>query len=276
MAASHSIKGGDGIALHVRDGGNPEGIPIIFLHGWSQSHMSWKRQYESELAGEFRLVAPDLRGHGMSDAPRETESYTDARLWADDVAAVIDTLNLDRPVLAAWSYGGFVASDYLRAYGQDAVRGLAYVAGAVTLDESAFGTLIGTAFVDCVEGATQPDLSTTIDALRAFLRDCVEKPIPPDDFERALAFNAIVAPEVRSALVARTIDSDDVLESMSIPVLAVQGTADRIVLPAMTEHILNTCPTATGAWYEGVGHMPFMEEPQRFNEDLATFARRVQ
>jgi len=276
MAKSRSVKSRDGIALHVREWGNPDGAPIVFIHGWSQCHMSWQRQTDSELAREFRLAAPDLRGHGMSDAPPETDRYTDARLWADDVAAVIDALNLDRPVLAGWSYGGFVISDYLRAHGEGAVSGLVYVAGGVTLNEAAFGTLIGPAFINAVEGATQPDLPVAIDTLRAFLRDCAAKPIPADDFERALAFNTVVRPEVRAALVARTIDSDDVLESLSIPVLAVHGTADRIVLPAMTEHILRTCPTATGAWYEGVGHMPFVEAPQRFNEDLAAFVRRVQ
>lgn len=276
MAKSHSVKGGDGIELHVREWGRPDGAPIMLIHGWSQSHMSWRHQYESELAAEFRMVALDLRGHGMSEAPLQADSYTDARLWADDVAAVIESLNLERPVLVGWSYGGFVISDYLRTHGQDAISGLAYVAGGVTLNEAAFGSLIGLAFVQAVKGMAQPDLPTTIDALRAFLRDCAAKPVPPEDFERALAFNAIVPPEVRSALVARTIDSDDVLEGMSIPVLVVHGTADRIVLPAMSEHILGSCPTATGSWYEGVGHMPFMEEAGHFNEELAKFVRRAQ
>lgn len=275
MAKTHTIEGGDGIELHVREWGNPDGAPIVLIHGWSQCHMSWRVQYESELAGEFRLVTPDLRGHGMSAAPPGADSYTNARLWADDVAAVIDALKLDRPVLAGWSYGGYVISDYIRVHGQDKVSGLVYVAGAVTLNESAFGTLIGQPFIEGVEGTTQPDLPVTIDGLRTFLRDCAERPLPSEDFERAVAFNTVVRPEVRSALVGRSIDSDDVLESMSIPVLAVHGTDDRIVLPAMTEHILSTCPTATGSWYQGVGHMSFMEDPQRFNRELAAFARRV-
>ena len=96
--------------------------PILFIHGWSQNHLCWVKQYESALADEFRLVAYDLRGHGMSEAPLEPEHYTDGRLWADDVAAIIDQLGLDRPVLVGWSYGGFVICDYVRAYGQDRSR----------------------------------------------------------------------------------------------------------------------------------------------------------
>ena len=81
-------------------------------------------QYDSSLVDEFRLVAYDLRGHGMSEAPADAASYTDGRMWADDLAAVIDHLGLDRPVLVGWSYGAFVIGDYLRVHGQDNVAAL--------------------------------------------------------------------------------------------------------------------------------------------------------
>jgi pimeloyl-ACP methyl ester carboxylesterase len=110
----HTVRGGGGLALHVREWGRADGPPILLIHGWSQSHLCWARQYGSALADEFRLVAYDLRGHGMSEAPLEPEHYTDGRLWADDVAAIIQRLGLDRPVLVGWSYGGFIICDYLR------------------------------------------------------------------------------------------------------------------------------------------------------------------
>ena len=105
----------------MREWGKADGPPILFIHGWSQNHLCWARQYESALAGEFRLVACDLRGHGMSEAPLEREHYTDAKAWADDVAAIIEELRLDRPVLVGWSYGAFVICDFVRAYGQDRI-----------------------------------------------------------------------------------------------------------------------------------------------------------
>ena len=80
--------------------------------------MCWRHQVDSALAEEFRVVALDLRGHGMSDRPLDADQYQDARLWAADIAAVIDQLNLERPTLVGWSYGGFVICDYLRAYGE--------------------------------------------------------------------------------------------------------------------------------------------------------------
>lgn len=276
MAMIHTIRGGGDLRLHVREWGNSAGTPILLIHGWSGSHMAWRYQYESELNGEFRLVALDLRGHGMSDAPLEVENYSDSQLWADDIAAVIEELNLARPVLVGWSYGGYVIGDYVRAYGDSAIAGVNYVGGAVTFNEAAFGKLIGPGFLEHVEGATQPDLPTNIEAIRNFLRRIVATPMPQDDFECALAFNIVVPPEVRANLVARQIDSDDVLASMKVPVLVSHGTEDQHILPAMAEHVLDVCPTAKASWYESVAHMPFMENPERFNAELAGFARGVQ
>ena len=98
---THTVRGGSGLRLHVREWGKADGPPILFIHGLSQNHLCWAKQYESALADEFRLVACDLRGHGMSEAPLELEHYTDSQLWADDVAAIIEELALDRPVLVA-------------------------------------------------------------------------------------------------------------------------------------------------------------------------------
>ena len=171
------VQGGGGLRLHVREWGKADGPPILFIHGWSQNHLCWAKQYESALADEFRLVAYDLRGHGMSEAPLEPEHYTDGELWADDVAAIIDQLRLDRPVLVGWSYGAFVICDYVRAYGQERIAAIDFVEGAVKLGEAAFGTLIGPGFLDHFADATADDLPTNIRGMRAFVRACVAKPL---------------------------------------------------------------------------------------------------
>jgi non-heme chloroperoxidase len=88
-------------------------------------------------------------------------AVTRAELWADDLAAVIHELGLDRPLLVGWSYGAFVICDYARAYGQDRVGALAFVGGAVRLGEAAFGTLIGPGFLDHFVGAVADDLRRT-------------------------------------------------------------------------------------------------------------------
>ena len=96
----HTISGGGGVRLHVVENGKADGRPILFIHGTSQCWLSWSKQLNSNLADRYRLVAMDMRGHGLSDKPRD--AYGDSRLWADDVNAVIRTLKLDRPVHCGW------------------------------------------------------------------------------------------------------------------------------------------------------------------------------
>ena len=271
----HAVRGGGGLRLHVREWGKADGPPILFIHGWSQNHLCWAKQYDSALADEFRLVAYDLRGHGMSEAPLEPENYTDAKLWADDLAAIVDELRLDRAVLVGWSYGAFVICDYVRAYGQDRIAAINLVEGVAKLGEAAFGTLIGPGFLDHFAGATADDLPTNLWAMRSFVRACVVKPVSDDDFETAVCWNVVVPAAIRANLAAREIDCDDVLRTLEVPLLATQGRADSVVLPAMAEHIAAVCPTAEVSWYEGVGHVPHLEEPERFNRELAALTRRA-
>lgn len=272
----HDLAGGADVRLHVREWGQTAAPSILFIHGWSQSHLCWIRQYESSLADDFRLVALDLRGHGMSEAPTEVEQYTDSRRWADDIAVVIEGLELDRPVLVGWSYGGFVICDYIRAYGDKSVSGINFVGAAVTLNAKAFGNLIGPGFLDNITGATNDDLPSNIEAIRRFVRACTVSQLSADEFETAICWNMVVPPRIRAALVAREINSDEVLSALSIPVLVTQGQGDQVILPAMAQHILSTFSTADASWYAETGHAPFLEQPERFNEELRHFARTMQ
>lgn len=99
----HKIFGGNGVGLNVVETGDPAGQPILFIHGFSQSWRAWSRQLRSGLAERHRLVAMDIRGHGLSEKP--CDGYSDSRLWADDVAAVIQTLSLERPFCPAGHMG---------------------------------------------------------------------------------------------------------------------------------------------------------------------------
>jgi non-heme chloroperoxidase len=269
----HTVRGGGGVDLHVREWGKASGRPILLIHGWSQNYLSWMKQYESERLQEFRIVAFDLRGHGMSGAPLEPEHYTNGEAWADDIAAILDRLALDRAVLVGWSYGGLVISDYLRKYGEKRLAGINFVGGAVALGPKAFGSLIGPGFLENAPGACEADVATNIAAIRRFLRACTARPIGQEAFEIALAFTMLVSPRVRASLIQRDVDFAPELTKVTVPVLVSHGRADTLALPAMADYIARHCRTATLSWFEGVGHMPFFEEPERFNGELAQFAR---
>ncbi len=273
MSTTHKIAGGGGLELSVREWGKADGPSILFIHGYSQSYMSWEHQYESQLADRFRLVALDLRGHGESAKPLEAENYTDDSLWADDVAAVIATLSLDRPVLAGWSYGGFVMCDYLKHHGQDAIGGLNFVAAAVRMTP-AF-EMIGPGFLENAEGTMSPDLATRIQSVQNFVRACTAHPLAADEFTKIVAFNMVVPAEVKVGMASRELNFDDTLAGISVPALVTQGRADSVVLPTMAEHIAATVPGAETSFYDGVGHSPFLENSERFNSELAAFVDRV-
>lgn len=270
-ATVHTVLGGDGLALHVREWGPPDGPPVLFIHGWSGNQMCWRHQVDSALVEEFRIVALDLRGHGMSDRPLDAGRYQDARLWAADIAAVIEQLNLDRPTLVGWSYGGFIICDYLRAYGETAVSAINFVGAAVNLNER-FDD-IGPAFLSNAPAGADPDLPTRIAALRRFWRSMSADPLDSTDFETGLCGSVSVPPQVLGALISRQIDSDPVLVQTTVPILVSHGRHDQIVLPSMAEHILQACPTARASWYDRVGHVPFAEDPSRFNHELAELTR---
>ena len=98
-----SVKTPDGLTISVQDWGNPNGPEILFIHGFSQSHLSWIKQVtSSDLAREFHMVTYDLRGHGNSDKPLEPERYKTSKYWGDEVQAVMEVhLELAAAVPAA-------------------------------------------------------------------------------------------------------------------------------------------------------------------------------
>lgn len=265
----YDITGGGGIRLRAHEWGNPSGPAILFLHGWSQCDMCWIAQVVSPLAERFRMVTFDNRGHGMSEKPMDAGAYADERLWADDVAAVIATTRLEQPVVVAWSYGGYVVTDYLRTYGQGGVGAINLV-GAAVLRAPALDH-IGPGFLENAPDACTPDLRTSIPAIQRFLRACTARPLDDELWSAALCWNMLVPAEIRGALIAREIDGSGVLSRLSVPVLVSHGRQDAIVLPSMAQHVGEQCPSAAQSWYEGVGHMPFIEDAERFNLELARF-----
>jgi non-heme chloroperoxidase len=180
-----------------------------------------------------------------------------------------------KPVLVAWSYGGYIVSDYLRAYGGSRIAGINLGGMALLLRPPRF-QYIGPGMLENVQEMCIPDLGRgNIATTRRFLRACTSVPLPEEEVAAALGWNMVVAPAVRGALLAREVDGTDIFATISVPVLVTQGRDDTIVLPAMAERTLTVCPAATASWYEGVGHMPFWEAPDRFDRELANLARNA-
>jgi non-heme chloroperoxidase len=270
---THRVHGGGGVELRVDETGDRGGRPIVFIHGFSQCRLSWRRQLASGSGLErFRLVALDNRGHGDSERP--VDAYGDSKLWADDIAAVIDALGLDHPVLVGWSYGGIIIADYVSIHGEDAIAGTNWVAAVHKLGEPVMPVL-DERFVALVPGFYSTDVEESTAALATFMRLCVHDEPATEDLLFGLGYNTIVPPHVRQALFARTLDHTDTLRGMTGPALVTHGVDDAVVRLASAEEIAAAIPNAELSRYEAVGHAPFIEAPERFNAELAAFVDRL-
>ncbi len=267
-----SVKTPDGLTVSAQDWGNPNGPEILFIHGFSQSHLSWIKQVtNSELAKEFHMVTYDLRGHGNSDKPLEPERYKTGKYWADELQAVMDATGLKRPVLAGWSYGGRIMADYLTTHGTARLAGLNYVDAGQKSDPNFVGPNLKNLPLMASEG-----LATNIAATRAFLRDCFSIQPTQAEYEIMLAFNMMVPPKVRLGMGNRPLQVDDMLRSLKLPVLVTHGSEDKNSKLIAAEYTAKMIPGAKLSVYQGIGHAPFFEDAPRFNAELGAFVRSAQ
>jgi pimeloyl-ACP methyl ester carboxylesterase len=104
---SQGVSLSTGVTLNVCLGGKQGAEPIVFLHGFPESHRTWRHQLEA-LAGEHFVVAPDQRGFGASEKPEGVEEYETDKVVAD-VIALADALEIDRFTLVGHDWGGAAA-----------------------------------------------------------------------------------------------------------------------------------------------------------------------
>ena len=258
----------DGLTIAAQEWGNPNGPGIVFIHGFSQSSLSWMRQTNSDLAKEFHIVTYDLRGHGNSDKPLDAARYRDGKAWADEVQAVIDAAGLKRPVLVGWSYAGRVISDYVTNRGAAGIAGINFVDASIKFIPEYVGDNLKNLPLMASE-----DMVTNINATRVFLHGCFSKQPSADDFETMLAFNMMVPPKVRAGLGGPPLDATAVMSKLTIPVLVTHGAEDKNAKVDAAKFTASTIPGAKLSIYDGVGHSPFYEDAPRFNGELAALVR---
>ena len=92
------------VRLHVATAGPAGGEPVVLLHGWPQHWYMWRHQIPALAADGYRVIAPDLRGFGWSDAPHSSYAKEE---FARDTVALLDALGLDRVRLAGHDWGAF-------------------------------------------------------------------------------------------------------------------------------------------------------------------------
>jgi non-heme chloroperoxidase len=267
------LTGAGGVRLALREAGDPSSPPIVLLHGWAASGLSWAGQLaDPALSSRYRLVAPDLRGHGESGVP--DAGYDDPAVWAGDVTALLD--HAGRPaVLVGWSYGGLVVTDYLRVCGTAGVAGIVLVGAITEIGDGLPGGAVGPVMAEVMRPALAEDPAVAVPALTRLAERMTAGPATGEQVQRRLADSLRVPPRVRRALFRRTLTSADVLAAVDVPVLVVHGDADEIISSDAGEYAVGKIPGASRRWFAGVGHMPFAERAAEFNDVLRAFAGSV-
>ena len=273
---THQVIGYGGIPLYVHETGPVDAPAILLIHGWSQHHLSWTKQLDSDLAKEFRLIAPDLRGHGNSGKPEEAEAYDASRPWADDIAAIIDELGLKDPILVGWSMGTDVICDYLRVHGDAQIGGFAFVSGQLrSLTEEEISAPARTRALATWKGMCSNKPKVALNATIAFIKSCASAPFSKQDLAFLVGMNMLCPPFVRRHMLSRVEDYRADLANVTKPALILYGTADKVVPPEVAREAADTLTHAKTEAYSGTGHCPFWEKPDRFNRHLAEFARQT-
>jgi len=244
--------------LHLEEAGR--GPPVVLLHGWATSGRILAG-LAAALAPERRVLVPDLRGHGRSPPPPGPFALED---HAADVALLVESLGLARPVLLGWSLGAQVALGAAARIGES-IGGLVLVAATPRFTSGpgwAYG--LPRAQVDGLAARVRIHAGRAL--RRFFAAFFAEGEMPDEECRRALAALAAEPPDPAAALGALDAlaegDQRSLLAGIRAPALLLHGGADAIVPPGAAEALASALPRARLACWPGVGHAPFLSRPR--------------
>lgn len=246
------------------------GDAVLFVHAFPLHGGMWREQL-SGLPQHWRYLAPDLRGFGGSSSAMAEKLHMD--LLADDLAAFLDMVEVDRATVCGLSMGGYVTMAFWRRHA-DRVR-------AVVLANTRAGTDTGQQKQGRRELAAKVRREGAAVASEALLPKLLSESAhqeQPDLVERVRSMIEENEPATIGAALegmAERPDSTDILPGIHVPVLVVVGSADTLIAPAEAEEMANAIPGASLCILAGAGHLTNMEQPAEFNRELLRFLRTV-
>jgi 3-oxoadipate enol-lactonase len=246
------------------------GVPVVLLHGFPFNRTLWREQVEV-LRDSHRVVTPDLRGHGETTATDEPATMEE---MAKDVAALLDELNVKRPVLGGLSMGGYVALAFCRLFPRR-VRALVLADTRPQADtEEAKRTREETARRALAEG-----MEVIADAMLPKLFSHTTYMKEPQKVERVREMISTTKPEGAAAALrgmALRRDQTEFLPNILQPTLIVVGSEDQITPPTDSEVMHRRIGGSRLEVIEGAGHVSNVERPEEFNRVLLKFLRDIQ
>lgn len=261
---SESIRVATGPRLHYADSGKPDGRAVLFLHGWPDSWFSFSRVL-ALLPDDVRALAIDQRGFGDSDRPESGYSIPE---MADDAIAFLDALGIPRATLVGHSFGSFVARRAAIAH-PERVAGLALIGTGLSASNAVMRDL-----QSCLRDLPDP---IPVQFARDFQASTAVRPIPQDFFDRIIKESLKLPPRLWRLAIDRLVDYDDTkqLARIKAPTQLLWGDKDALFSRAEQDSFLAELPTAHLTIYEGTGHCPNWEQPERVADDIAALVARV-
>lgn len=259
-----------GVNIYVEDVG--QGRPVIFLHGWPLDSRMFEYQYMRLPAQGFRCIGIDARGFGKSDAP--WDGYTYDR-YADDVRAVIDALGIEDAVLVGFSMGGATAVRYAARHQGHGISKLLLLGAAAPSFTVRDGVPDAMTVEELNEQIIQPTLEDRPKMVTAFGKMLTyKKPsASSSDWVEMVAFQSSAVGTLRAAEMLRDEDLRDDLAKITVPTAIFHGEKDEICPYGLAQTMHAGIATSHIVTFEKSGHAMMMDEPEKFNEELAAFLR---
>ncbi|MEU9981831.1 alpha/beta fold hydrolase [Streptomyces sp. NPDC050856] len=256
----------NGVTLRYDDSGPRDGLPVVLLHGHPFNRTLWDPQAAALTAAGHRVVVPDLRGYGDSEV---VPGRTTLDRFADDTAALLDHLGVERAVVGGVSMGGQIAMEFHRLH-RERVRALV-LSDTSPVAETEEGKAARNGLADRL----------LAEGMDGYAREVIDRMIAPynvtgrpDVAAHVLGMMRATAPEGAAAALRGRAERPDYRESLAaaaVPVLVVVG-ADDVYTPVRDAEALHALvPHSALVVIDGAGHLPGLEQPERFNAALLPF-----
>jgi non-heme chloroperoxidase len=255
----------NGITLEYAEQGDPSGMPVIFLHGISDSWRSFELNLPL-LPSSIHAFSLSQRGHGNSDKPAKGYSPKD---FADDVAAFMDNMKLKKAIIVGHSMGSTNARQFVISY-PERTMGLVLIGSFASFDNNPV--------IKEFEGILA-QLQDPIDKdfIAEFQKSTIKRPIPDTYLETVIDESQKLPAHVWKGVAIgwKKIDFTEGLKKLNLPTLIIWGDLDAYC-PKGDQYLLgNTIRNSRLEIYKGTGHAVHWEEPQRFVDDLVAFIGEI-
>lgn len=271
QTSSSNITSGNKISLgdmHLNVVEQGSGPPLLLVHGFPLNHSMWLAQI-ADLSSHYRVIAPDLRGFGLSEVTRGTVTM---QQYADDLAKLLEAMQVTEPVIfCGLSMGGYIGWQFVARHRNKLAKLIIADSRAVADNEKAAAGRKETADKVEKEGA-----KVVAEAMlpKLFPARDVEAGKP---FVKATEAVMLAAPPAGVAAALRGMaerpDFTSELPKIDVPTLIICGAEDAIAPPAEMEGIAKAIPGAKYVSIAGAGHMTPLEKPAEVNAAIRAFLK---